>query len=68
MTAHIRPQAVAQHVARRQAVEQATAETVLAAVAALHHPTGRRKKRCAECDQSFPCRTVRIIDNQGETK
>ena len=66
MTMPIRPAAVAQHVARRQAAEQATAETVLAAIEALHHPTGRRKTRCAECDQIFPCRTVRIIDNQGE--
>lgn len=65
MTAHLRPAAVAQHVARRQASEQATAETLLAAIAALHTSDGKRRPRCPECQDRFPCRTARII-HQGD--
>ncbi len=65
MTAPLRPGVVAHHVARQQAASQATADAVLAAVTALHHPVGRRKPRCAECDQSFPCRTARIVKGEA---
>lgn len=65
MTAPLRPAVVAHHVARQQAASQATADAVLAAVAALHHPVGRRKPKCAECDQAFPCRTSRITKGEA---
>ena len=65
MTAHIRPAAVTAHIQRRQAAEQATAETVLAAIAALHTSDGKRRPRCCECQDRWPCRTARII-HQGE--
>ncbi len=57
----VRPAAVAAHVARQQAAEQASADAVIAAVAALHIGDGKRRERCVECGQRVPCRTFRVL-------
>ena len=40
------------------------AEAVVRAASAIHFAEGRRKKRCAECGQVFPCRTALIVGDR----
>jgi hypothetical protein len=42
-----------------------TAESILHAIAVIHHPDGHHRAKCAECATRWPCRTVRILTGRA---
>lgn len=54
---NVRPSDLAVH----RATTAATAAERNRAAAALHQPNSRRRPKCTECDQPWPCRTTRIL-------